>query len=103
MEFGPCYRSLICLICFKSGAVVYLLHMCRKAVPGSQRFSVKKCGRKAVGLVSLVLQQKIKTPVVGCLLHLHDPSWAGFPSTQGTQVVAAIYPGVLQRPFRLEK
>lgn len=49
-----------CLHCFKSSAVVYPQHMCCKAVPRSQLFSVKKCGRKAEGLVSLVLQQKTK-------------------------------------------
>lgn len=58
---GHGVRSMLsypCLHCFKSNAVVYPQHMCCKAVPGPQLFSVKKRGRKAVGLVSLVLQQK---------------------------------------------
>lgn len=49
-----------CLHCFRSSAVVYPQHMCCKAVPGSQLFSVKKCGRKAADLMSLVLQQESK-------------------------------------------
>lgn len=56
MEFSPCYRSPICSL----SAVVYLQHMCCKAVCGSQLCSVKKCERKAAAHVSLVLQQKTK-------------------------------------------